>query len=188
MRAAREREQAQLESLAARLGPPFEGRATDWDALEARADWADRLFALPLPTPLSEPVTQLLTADSPARAAFISGSGGPPAERLQAALTKLDDELAFFIRIAIENARLKIRSDFERAQFSILHSQFSILLERMGDLDSWWEFCELRRAADALGIAAYLDSLSAGSDAAAQPRAILPQAFVYALARRRLRP
>jgi hypothetical protein len=40
----------------------------------------------------------------------------------------------------------------------------------MGDLDAWWEFCELRRAADALGIATYLDALSADRLAAAQPR------------------
>jgi very-short-patch-repair endonuclease len=169
VRAAREREQAQLESLAARLGPPFEGRATDWDALEARTDWADQLFALPLPTPPSERVTQLLTAHSPARAALISGSGGPLAERLKAALAKLDDELAFFdsLGLAIGDWRLEKR---EHVPIPNLQSLIAALLERMGDLDSWWEFCDLRRAADALGIAAYLDSLSAGSDAAAQPR------------------
>ncbi len=177
VRAAREREQAQAEGLAARLGSPFDGRATDWDALEARAEWADRLFGLPLPTPLSERVTQLLTADSPARTVFITGSGGPPAERVKAALAKLDDELGFF-RTLFPNLDEGRKTDDEgaHAQHSIRPSSFvlrpapALLLERMGDLDSWWEFCELRRAADTLGIAAYLDSLSAGSDAAAQPR------------------
>jgi very-short-patch-repair endonuclease len=169
VRATRAREHAQLAGLVAQLGSPFAGRATDWDALAARADWADRWFALALPTPLSEHVTQLLTTDSPARAAFIAGSGGAPVERLQTALTRLDDELTFFLELRIENVKLR-KEPLERAQFSILNSQFSMLLERMADLDSWWEFCELRRAADALGIAAYLDRLSYDSDAAAQPR------------------
>jgi hypothetical protein len=40
----------------------------------------------------------------------------------------------------------------------------------MGDLDTWWEYCDLRRAAEPLGLAAYLDALSADRAAAAQPR------------------
>ncbi|HEU5099612.1 MAG TPA: AAA domain-containing protein, partial [Roseiflexaceae bacterium] len=168
VRAARQREHGQLASLAERLGPTFDGRATDWDALAARAEWADRLFALPLPAP-PERLAQLLTARTPARDAFISGAGGPAAERLEATLAKLDEELAFFLELNIENEKLK-KGAIEHSQLSILNSQFSILLEHMGDLDTWWEFCELRRAADALGIAAYLDALSVGGPAAAQPR------------------
>jgi hypothetical protein len=168
VRAARQREHAQLAGFVERLGLAFDGRATEWDALEARAEWADRLFALPLPAP-PERLAQLLTAHTPARDAFIAGTGGPAAERLEVALAKLDEELVFFLELKIENAKLK-KEALERSQFSILHSQFSILLERMGDLDTWWEFCELRRAADALGIAAFLDALSAGGPAAAQPR------------------
>src|SRR5262249_54029888 len=61
--------------------------------------------------------------------------------------------------------------------FSILNSQFARLFEHMGDLDSWWEFCELRRAAEALGIAEYLDSLSADGEAAAQPRRAFHKRF-----------
>jgi very-short-patch-repair endonuclease len=165
VRAARAREQAQLESVAARLGSPFDGRATDWDALEALASWADRLFGLPLPAALSQRVTQLLTTRSPARAAFTSGNGGALAERLAAALAKLNAELAFFDTLGLGTG------NWEMAKLPIpnLQSLIATLLEHMGDLDSWWEFCELRRAADALGIAGYLDSLI-GSEAAAQPR------------------
>src|SRR5262249_45235036 len=160
---------------ARRLGPRFAGRGPDWDALEARAPWAERLFALALPTPLPERVAGLLTAYTPARDAFVRGNVAL-AERLRSALAKLDDELAFFLELKIENEKLT-KAAIERSEFSILNSQFARLFERMGDLDSWWEFCELRRAAEALGIAEYLDSLSADGEAAAQPRRAFHKRF-----------
>lgn len=43
------------------------------------------------------------------------------------------------------------------------------LLDHMADLDAWWEFCALRRQAEPLAIAPYLDQLSNAVPAATQP-------------------
>lgn len=150
--------------LAQQLAPWFDGGATDWDRLAASADWAARLLALDLVRPLPS--------------ALVAAAGQPPSQRahlssasrtLAATLSKLDGELASFQELGIESAVLR-REVIDRAEFSILHSQFSILLERMGDLDAWWEYYELRRAAEPIGLAEYLDALSADPAAAAQPR------------------
>ncbi len=46
----------------------------------------------------------------------------------------------------------------------------AVLLERLPELDAWWEFCELRRQAEPLGLASYLDHLGQNGSAAQQPR------------------
>ena len=78
VRAARQREQAQAETLAARLGPPFEGRATDWDDLQARSIGRTgcSLCRCPAATGSSDGDVDCL----PHAQAFIS-AGGAPAER-----------------------------------------------------------------------------------------------------------
>ncbi len=162
LRAAREWLAAQHSALA-RLGPAFDGAATDWDALAADADWAARLLALPLRQPLPAPLAEL-AADRAARAATLAG-----AAPLAAALTRLDGELAFVNELGLANPLLA-PARIEHAPLAELQSQCALLLERMGDLDTWWEYCELRRAAEPLGLAGILDALSHDSAAAAQPR------------------
>jgi very-short-patch-repair endonuclease len=171
VRAARQSEGEQADGLAAALGPLFARRQTNWDLLEAMADWAARLFALPLPQSLPEQLAQLLTKRSPARELFSAQAGGPPAAQLTRALAKYEEELAFF-EGTLFPAPNNLPPTFADAQHYVV-----ALLERMGDLDSWWEFCELRRAADLLGIAAYLDALSANRAAAAQPRRAFHKRF-----------
>lgn len=54
------------------------------------------------------------------------------------------------------------------------------LLERLPELDAWWEFCELRRQAEPLGLVAYLDHLSQGGSATQQPRRVFYKRFYQA--------
>ncbi len=51
------------------------------------------------------------------------------------------------------------------------------LLERLPELDAWWEFCELRRQAEPLGLASYLDHLGQNGSAAQQPRRVFYKRF-----------
>ena len=51
------------------------------------------------------------------------------------------------------------------------------LLERLPELDAWWEFCELRRQAEPLGLVSYLDHLSQSGSAAQQPRRVFYKRF-----------
>jgi hypothetical protein len=164
VRAVRRWEAEHAEALAAKLGPLFAGRETNWELLAATADWADRLLALQLAESPAESLIQLISTPLPAREPFLSQSGGPPVERLGSALAKFDQELAFFETRLFPNA-----SQLSHA-FAAAQGHAVSLLERMGDLDAWWEFCELRRAAETLGIDAFVDSLCAEREAAAQPR------------------
>ena len=47
----------------------------------------------------------------------------------------------------------------------------------MGDLDSWWEFRELRRAADAVGTPTISTAECVGAEAATQPRRAFHKRF-----------
>lgn len=191
LRAAYQRLQDLIPSLAARSGSLFAGRRTDWDVLEATCDWTLRLFALPLPRPLPEALRAVVDMPPDERAAFLA-----PARKLDMALAQLDAELTAFAELFPPPARLADAfadllpaanhrtqgTDDEPqptdAQEGSWNPEFAgqspkspaRLLERMADLDAWWEFCELRRQAEPLGIAPYLDVLSTGIPATTQPR------------------
>jgi hypothetical protein len=164
VRAMRRQEAAQAEALAAKYGPLFKGRETNWVLLAATADWAQSLLDLQLMQPPAEALARLISTPLPARQPLLSQSVGPPTERLAGALAKFDQELAFF------ESRLFPHASQPAPTFAAAQDHVAALLERMGDLDAWWEFCELRRAAEALGIEAFLDALSADREAVAQPR------------------
>ena len=99
VRAARQREQAQPKPWPRGLARLSKGARPTGD-LAARADWADRLLALPLPTPLPDQ-TELLTPTTP-RAPRSSSAGGAPAERCRSRLAKFEEELAFFLELKLK--------------------------------------------------------------------------------------
>lgn len=160
VQAGRAWEQAHAPELVAQLGAAFTGRTTDWDALRAAAAWAARLLAIqqPLPAPLLA-----LAEQPPAQRAAPDDAG------LLAALARLDEQLAFVAGLALEQEALA-PAQLEASASEAVSAHTATLLDRMGDLDAWWEYCELRRAAEPLGMADLLDALSRDLAAAAQPR------------------
>ncbi len=157
--------------LAEQLAPLFVDRATDWAQLDLVAVWTAQLLTLNLPMPLPPQVVEIATRPLTARSHLLA-----ELPTLDAALAQLDAELSFLKELNLANPDLQ-PDRIEQALFSILNSQFSILIERMADLDSWWEYCDLRRAAEPLGLAAYLHALSADPAAAAQPRRAFHKRF-----------
>lgn len=150
--------------LAHQLAPLFAGRDTDWDQAGAAGILAEQLAALPLAQPLPPPVIAALSRPAEQRAGLLAG-----ADRLPGALAALDHELEFLAGLTLDAHDLQPER-IEQLTLEQLHAQVALLLERMGDLDAWWEYCELRRAAEPLGIAEFLDAISRDRVAAAQPR------------------
>ncbi|MBS1964596.1 MAG: DUF4011 domain-containing protein [Chloroflexi bacterium SZAS-1] len=174
VRAARQWTANHEPDLTVQLAPHFAGSATDWEQLAASADWAARLSDLPLPHPLPAPIVQAATQLPTARTALLAAI-----DQLGATLPPLDAELAFVRDLQLEQATWK-PDTIEHASFARLQTQCTQLLERMGELDQWWEYCELQRAAQPLGMADFLDALSRAPAPAAQPRRAFYKRFCQA--------
>ena len=164
VRDARQWANANAPELNAQLAPLFADTSTNWAQLAASADWAARLLALDLPQPLPAPIIQAATQAPAARAALLAA-----AERLARALAPADAELQFVRELQLERAEWQPDA-LERASYALLHTQLAQLLERMGELDQWWEYCELQAAAESIGMGAFVDAISRDAQAAAQPR------------------
>lgn len=178
LRAAQQRLEELIPSLAARSGRFFAGRRTDWEAYEAACEWTLRVLTLPLPHPLPEELRRIANLPLAEREALLA-----PATRLAATLAKCEQELTAFAELFPAPATLTDRFvDLFAETESAAHSNSkqkspAVLLERIAELDGWWEFCDLRRRAESLGIAPYLDALRLGHPAVAQPRRAFHKRF-----------
>ncbi len=168
-----------IPALAARSGKFFAGRRTDWNAYEDGCAWTLKVLALALalPRPLPDALIELANQPLARRTALLD-----PVVSLHAHLDDVARELAEFtamfpppLQLADTFADLLGSNGVSAPEYSdpvtppdLLSPGY--LLEHMADLDVWWEFCTMRRKADELGIAAYLDALSAGDPAIEQPQ------------------
>ncbi|MFP4441066.1 MAG: DUF4011 domain-containing protein [Chloroflexaceae bacterium] len=180
LRAAQQHLEEIIPGLVVRSGRFFAGRRTDWENYEAACEWTLHVLMLPFPHPLPEQLRRLADLPPAERAALLA-----PAAQLSTAMTAFEGELAVFQTLFPPPATLTdsfaelLDEEQPLPDDAGIRPAKSpaILLERMTELDGWWEFCELRRRAAALGIAPYLDALSQGDPARAAPRRAFQRQF-----------
>jgi len=180
LRAAQQHLEEIIPGLVVRSGRFFAGRRTDWEIYEAACEWTLHVLMLPFPHPLPEQLRRLADLPPAERAALLA-----PAAQLSTAMTAFEGELAVFqtlfpppatltdsfAELLDEEQPLPDNAGIRPAKSP------AILLERMTELDGWWEFCALRRRAAELEIAPYLDALSRGDPARAAPRRAFQKQF-----------
>ncbi len=180
LRAAQQHLEEIIPGLVVRSGRFFAGRRTDWDLYEAACEWTLRILTLPFPHPLPEQLRRMADLPPAEREALLA-----PAAQLSAAMAAFEQELAVFQTLFPPPATLtdtfaelldEGQPPQEQAGMHLAKSP-AVLLERMTELDGWWEFCALRGRATALGIAPYLDALGRGDPAVAQPRRAFQKQF-----------
>ncbi len=180
LRAAQQHLEEIIPGLIVRSGRFFAGRRTDWEMYEAACEWTLHVLMLPFPHPLPEQLRRLVDLPPAERTALLA-----PAAQLDSAMTAFERELAVFETLFPSPATLtdsfaELLDEEQPLQddAGIRPAKSpAVLLQRMTELDGWWEFCELRQRAAELGIAPYLDALGRGDPARAAPRRAFQQQF-----------
>lgn len=180
LRTAQQHLEEIIPGLVVRSGRFFAGRRTDWEIYEAACEWTLHVLMLPFPHPLPEQLRRMADLPPAERAALPAA-----AAQLSTAMAAFEQELAVFQTLFPPPATLTdsfaelLDEEQPLPDDAGIRPAKSpaILLERMTELDGWWEFCELRRRAAELGIAPYLDALSRGDPARAAPRRAFQKQF-----------
>ncbi len=189
LRTLQQRLEANLPNLIARSGKLFAGRRTDWDRYEAICAWTLDVLAQQqvlvgqaqgaFPTTYISEIADLPLVE---RELLLA-----PAARVAAVLARCERMLVDFAALFSPPATLA--DSFSELLAPALDVSVTVdanvvsnaappvrslspaaLLERLPELDAWWEFCELRRQAEPLGLVSYLDHLGQNGSAAQQPR------------------
>jgi very-short-patch-repair endonuclease len=183
----RERQAWQQESapILNRFAPLFTGRTSNWDQLLQHLDWFERLKTALGDQPITAALLSAASQPLEARAALLSHFSA-----LDSQLALVDQEIAFLKTYFPADDDPRMRSDLWALDASTRSKETpetlwrepsihpAYLLEHMAGLDNWWEWSDLRKSAESIGLEGFLDGLvAAGGEAVQAPRRAFHKRF-----------